>query len=255
MRPASRVFFSIVLVLALTGTALPWGDAPTHFSIGYDAAQADRVDNEDIFIRANACPDIANTQLFKSLGLGYVHSLEFAKCVYEVANAPRYSFWHPDWLATAYAWGAHIAADSVIHYFLTEEEPCHQLIEISIDTVIYYDPLTPEMLKVLNVSPDCCDPWLIYLASRCYRNKYPGVPLAYPWWVQMALGSLRTTIQVEYCYIEAKGGSDLSEAFLYKMVDKGYLEGNWEDHYSYSITEVLEWIADPLSYSLPYPPP
>ena len=80
MRIASRVFFSILFVLTFTGTALAWG-LVSHFDFGIESA--DLIPGyKDIFIRANACPDIAWTQIFKARGLEYVHSEDFAECLY-----------------------------------------------------------------------------------------------------------------------------------------------------------------------------
>ncbi len=88
---------------------------------------------------------------------------------------------------------------------------------------------------------DCCSPWLIYLASRRYRQIHPGATLVYPWLVRMALDSLRTTINVEYAYIKAKGGTELSDWFLETIPDE-VLEGEWEDHYTESVEEAESWI-------------
>jgi hypothetical protein len=241
MRILSRIVLSFFLVMTFAGTALPWGNGPTHFSIGYD------VDDiipgyTDTFICANACPDIAWTQVFKARGLEYVHSMEFAECVYQVALA--YSPWYPEWLAAAYGWGAHLAADEVIHPYITEEQPTHQLIELSIDTIVYYDDGPPEGWEHYNVGPDCCNPWLIYLASRLYRQEYPGVALAYPWRVFFALEGLRTTISAEYAYIQAKGSDDLSEWFLEMMIRQGNLEGDWHPYYVESVGAAQSWIGN-----------
>jgi hypothetical protein len=247
MRIASRVFFSILLVLTFTGTALPWG-LVTHFSVGIESA--DLIPGyEDIFIRANACPDIAWTQIFKARGLEYVHSEEFAECLYQVAQA--YSPWFPEWPATASGWGAHLAADAVIHQpdRLTEEQPIHQLIELSIDTIVYYGDTTPaEGWEQYNVGPDCCNPLLIYLASRLYRQNHPGVALADPLRVFFALQSLRTTISAEYAYIHAKGNDDLSAWFLERMIEQGNLGGDWYLYYLESLTAVQTW----FTYHPPY---
>lgn len=250
MRIASRIFFSILLVLTFTGTALPWGNGPTHFSIGCDVTQLITIDHEDIFIRANSCPDIGNTQLFKSLGLDYVHTAEFAKYVYQVAI--NYSVWYPEWLSMAYGYASHMISDAIFHPHITPEEPTHQLIELSIDTIYFNNkfPLRGNW-RDYNVGPDFCEPWLIYLASRRYKRHYDStVSLAYPWRVQMALGSLRTTIEAEYCYIEAKGGDDLSWWFVERMIDQNNLDESWEDYYDCSVMRASEWIDNP-SFPLP----
>lgn len=245
MKLFARVVISFLIVITFSSPALPWGNAPSHGAIGNDVIQRDlvygRINNEEIFIRATACPDIANTQLFKYFGLGYVHSLEFAEYLYDVAA----QWSREDWLDTAYAWGAHLSADDVIHLHLTEEEPIHQLTELAIDTVVYYEgsPLTYVELEweQYNVGSDCCSPWLLYLASRRYRLIHPGATLLYPWLVRMALDSLRTTINVEYGYIKAKGGPELSVWFL-ESIPVEVLAGEWEDHYNNSVTAAESWI-------------
>lgn len=245
MRILSRLIVSFFLVLTFTGTALPWGNAPTHFSIGYDVGDV-IPGYRDTFVCANACPDIAWTRVFKTRGLEYVHTGDFAECVYEVAQT--YSSWHPEWPATSLAWGAHLAADEVIHANITEEQPTHQLIELAVDTVIFWDgsPLpfgTSLNWEQYNVNTDCCSPWLIYLASRCYRNNIDdNVGLVYPWLVWTALNGLRSTISVEYGYIKAKSGTSLSEWFLGEMENQGFLSGIWEEHYGDSVDAAIGWI-------------
>lgn len=243
MRILSRVIVSFFLVLTFAGTALPWGNAPTHFSIGYDVGNV-IPGYRDTFVCANACPDIAWTQVFKARGLEYVHTDDFAECVYQVAQT--YSPWHPEWPATALAWGVHLAADEVIHTHITDEQPTHQLIELAMDTVIFYEgsPLGTSLdWEQYNVSTDCCSPWLIYLASRCYRKNIDhNVGLVYPWLAWTALNSLKATISIEYGYINAKNGTSLSEWFLDEMEDQGYLSGNWEVHYSHSVEAAIDWI-------------
>ena len=251
MRIISRTVLSCFLVLFFAGTALPWGNGPTHFSIGYDVISTDSngvisSEHENLFIRANSCPDIAWTRVFKARGLEYVHSMEFAEYVYQVAVA--YYAWYPEWLATAYGWGAHLSADEVIHQHITEEQPTHQLIELSIDTIVYYGDGPPEGWEQYNVGPDCCNPWLIYLASKLYRQEHPGVALVYPWRVLFALEGLRSTISAEYAYIQAKGNDDLSEWFLQLMIDQDNLEGDWHPYYDDSVDVAQTWIENhPLS--------
>ena len=244
MKMFARVVISFLIVIISESAALPWGDAPSHFAIGEDVLQAVSstvpIRNAGLFIRANACPDIANTQLFKYFRVDYVHSLEFATSLREVAESWSWLGWRD----TAYAWGAHLSADKVLHKELTDEQPMHQLTELAIDTVVYYDvsPPYPEVeWEQYNVSSECCSPWLIYLASRRYRETHPGVALVYPWLVRMALDSLRTTINLEYGYINAKGGPELSKWFLESIPDE-VLEGDWEDHYTESVKAAVKWI-------------
>ena len=189
MKILARVVIAFVIVITFKSAALPWGNAPSHIAIGKDVLDTGllngQISNEDLFIRANACPDIANTQLFKYFGLDYIHSLEFAERLYEVAVTSS----RANWVATAYAWGIHLSADNMIHKYLTYEQPIHQLTELAIDTVVYYEgsPLNTRLeWEQYNVGSDCCSPWLIYLASRLYRQSHPGATLVYPWLVRMA---------------------------------------------------------------------
>jgi hypothetical protein len=246
MKIFARVIISFLIVIFSNSAALPWGDAPSHFAIGYDVLQeissSGPISNEGLFIRANACPDIANTQLFKYFGLDYVHSLGFAEDLYDVAVG-----WsREDWQDIAFAWGAHLSADNILHQHMTDEQPMHQLTELAIDTVVYYEgsPLqsyTELEWEQYNVGSDCCSPWLIYLASRRYRQTHPRATLVYPWLVRMALDSLRTTINLEYGYIKAKGGPELSNWFLESIPDD-VLEGEWEIHYDNSVNAAVGWI-------------
>lgn len=244
MKIFARVVISFLILIIFNSAALPWGNAPSHFAIGNDVLQtlssSSPIINEGLFIRANACPDIANTQLFKYFGLDYVHSLEFAEYLYDVAV----EWSREDWQDIAYAWGAHLSADEVLHQHLTYQQPIHQLTEVAIDTVVYWEgsPLYTEAEgEQYNVGSDCCSPWLIYLASRRYRQSHPGATLVYPWLVRMALDSLRTTINLEYGYIKAKGGAELSNCFLENIPDE-VLEGEWGIHYDNSVNAAVNWI-------------
>src|SRR4030042_4149738 len=177
-------FLALAFVILMPRTALPWGNGPTHFSLGNHLANNSGYtgilpasDNRQLFIRANACPDLAWTQTFKTAGLGYVHTPEFAEDLYKVAQ--RWSPWKPNWRTIARAYGAHIAADGWVHshLLLNVVEPIHSLVEVSIDTIIYYkgtpiDPPTPPLVwENINVGYDACDPYLFILASREYRKS------------------------------------------------------------------------------------
>jgi len=73
MRRFLITFLALAFVILMPQTVLPWGNAPTHFSIGNDLAYTGILpasDNPNLFIRANVCPDLAWTQTFKTARLG-----------------------------------------------------------------------------------------------------------------------------------------------------------------------------------------
>ncbi|GAB4362510.1 MAG: hypothetical protein Kow00128_02260 [Deltaproteobacteria bacterium] len=246
---------ALAFVILMSRTALPWGNGPTHFSIGNDLANNSGYagilpagDDPTLFIRANACPDLAWTQTFKTAGLGYVHTPEFAEALYDVALRFR---WKKDWAAIARAFGAHIAADGSVHstFFADVGEPIHSLVEISIDTLIYYkgtpiDPPTPPLVwENINVGYDACDPYLFILASRRYRERTGQTVPAIRWGHMLAaVPGLASSIAVEYAYHKLKGNTDLSEAYLRNLVNQGVLPGGFEPYYGDSLEAAADWI-------------
>lgn len=239
-------------------TALPWGNAPTHFSIGNDLANNSGYtgilpanDNPNLFIRANACPDLAWTQTFKTAGLGYVHTPDFAEALYDVAQSYPWKSWKPKWGTIARAYGAHIAADGLVHSTLLANvgELIHSLVEVSIDTLIFYNgtplvPSTPPLVwENINVGYDACDPYLFILASRRYRERTGQVVPTIQWGnMLVAVPELATSIAAEYAYHKLKGNTDLSEAYLKNLVNQGVLPGGFESYYGDSLEVAADWI-------------
>ncbi|MGE5189869.1 MAG: hypothetical protein ACM3NF_07420 [Gemmatimonadota bacterium] len=248
------------LVLAssflLPRTAAPWGNAPTHFGIGFDLAynvQYDDVlpagDNRQLFVRANACPDLAWTPSFGRARLGYVHSPEFAEALVYVANSYP---WKSSWGTIARAYGAHIAADDNVHatFFDNVGDTVHSLVEVSVDTIIYYDgtPLdpfaAPPAWDRINVGYDACDPYFFVLASRRYRQTTGQAVPAIQWWnMLVAVPELESSIAAEYAYIKLKGDTNLSEAYLGSLVKQGLLPGPFQPFYLDSLDAAAEWIG------------
>jgi hypothetical protein len=256
MRKYLITFIALVVVVSLPGTALPWGSL-THIQGGDDlAASLPGQSDVNVFILATAGPDIAWTPLFERSDRTYIHSLEFAECLFEVASSkPQY----PDWLDIAYGWGVHQAFDGVAHSSFVPENPLlHSLVELAVDTVIYYEgsPSDVKPLSSYHLGWDSCNPWLISAASRLYREEYdPEAKLVRPWMVMKALATLNTEICIEYKYIQALGSPEKSEMFLNDLVLKGILPGAWEDYYSASLVAAQGWIDLHSASDPPAPTP
>jgi hypothetical protein len=231
MRTALGVVVLLLLSCSLVPPVFPWGNTPTHPSIGASIIQDDlstslilpaEVIDLQRFVRANACPDIAWTQT--SGGLDYIHTPEFANILRDVAlSDPRYKTLNN--IITAYAWGAHIAADTVGHStYVPPSEPLHSAVEASVDTVIYYyAPARESLLKPLGFSRweetaaagNDCSPALVAAASARYREKVdPTARAIRAWEVWWATQSLGVAVDAEYAYIRAKGTDSSDRAFL-----------------------------------------
>lgn len=251
MRRSLVPFLVLVFVILSPGTAFPWGIAPTHFSIGNDLANNVKysilpaTDDPQLFIRANVCPDIAWTPNFPP-ELAYIHTFDFASALYQVALANN----NPNWRTIAHAYGAHLAADEIVHTYLADvDDTIHSLVEVSIDTIIYYHgtpihpPTAPLEWKNVNVWFDACDPVLFILASSYYQtNTDPVVQLISQENMQSGVLDLATAIFLEYGYIELKGNSNLSEAWLQTLKKEGVLQGSWEKVYGDSLKAAEQWI-------------
>jgi hypothetical protein len=241
----------LAVVLAAPAPALAWGDAPTHFSMGYKLVTEGAVhfstENSLAFGRAAAAPDLAWTPLFRNMGLTYVHTLKFAESLLAVAKSSG----KDQWLAMAYAWGAHLAADAEGHRsqandngYLPEAEPLHSLVEVAVDTVIFYEfPKPPgySSWAQINVSFDTN---LLYQASVHYSRKVKRVPLVWPWVAAQALNGLKNSINAEYSYIKLKKDASLSLAFLNDLAEKDILpSAEFVIYYNDSVAAAAAWIA------------
>lgn len=251
-------FLALAFVILMPRTAFPWGNAPTHFSIGNDLANGyykgilPTSDNPNLFIRANACPDLAWTQTFKTAGLGYIHTPDFAEALYDVALSFPWKSWKPNWRTIARGYGAHTAADGWVHFhlLLNVVEPIHSLVEISIDTIIFFNgtPFIPSTAPLvwenINVGYDACDPYLFILASRRYREK-TGQDVPTIQWGNMlvAVPELASAIAAEYAYHKLKGNTVLSEAYLQYLVTQEVLpSGGFGDDYGHSLEAAADWL-------------
>ncbi len=253
MRRSLVTVLAVAFVILLPCTAAPWGDAPTHFSVGNDLAYNSGYagilpdsDNHGLFIRANACPDLAWTPTFKNAGLTYIHTPEFAEALYDVWESHP---WKSNWRAIAHGYGSHIAADAYVdtNFLADVSESTHSLVEVSVDTIIFYDgtpivpPTKPLDWEKINVGYDACDPWLFVLASTRYRQR-TGQPVPTIQWGQMLLAvpELAASISAEYAYHELKGNTDLSEAYLKSLAN--VLPGPFEVYYGLSVEAAADWL-------------
>jgi len=158
---------------------------------------------------ASFCPDLSETSIFREAGLGYVHSAEFARSVFAVANGTsKYSPREvpPDWKAAAYGWWTHAATGAKaairvpvegidsrgfgVHGTIdgTSNRP---RIQTTIGRQIDYDR---ESLEA-----ESCDPMLVFHASLDYRDRTgrKDLPLAYPYKVRLASEALDRTISAK----------------------------------------------------------
>lgn len=244
---------ALALSLAAPSPVLAWGNAPTHFSILSDLVNDNGslppaiTAHPQVFVQAAAAPDIAWTALFRTTGRTYVHTPEFAGSLLAVAqdDAER---------AMAYAWGAHLAADAVGERsetnpdgYIPEAEPLHQLVEVAVDTVIFYDhasfppPFGFPSWDRVNVNFDAD---LLFRASLHYYRKVRRVPLVWPWVATQALQSLRTSIAAEYDYLKLKKDASLSLAFLRDLAEKGVLpSADFGGAYEEAVGAARDWIA------------
>jgi hypothetical protein len=236
---------ALALTLAAPLPALAWGDAPTHASILHDVALVSGIPsaipaNPGVFVQAAAAPDIAWTPLFRTTGRTYVHTPEFAKSLLAVARSSSE-------LAMAYAWGAHVAADAAGESeYIPEAEPLHQLVEVAVDTVIFYDhtnfPLPSGFPSWEQVSVSF-DANLLFRASVHYYQHVRRVPLVWPWVATQTLQSLKATITAEYDYLKLKKDASLSLAFLADLAGKGLLSSpDFSQAYESSVTAAANWI-------------
>jgi hypothetical protein len=178
------------------------------------------------------------------MDLGYVDSKEFAECVLEVAE--HYKSWRPDWLDMALGFGAHVAADLPIHEAMKDlSQRTHTLIEVAVDTIIFYDFVYPNWTlgwEQVNIGKEWCNPWLIYFASICYKKKHPEAKRVYPWLVCSAIEGLRSTLNLEYRYIKAKQGIELSEWYLEQLEQQEVEAASWEQFYNEAVDAVINLI-------------
>jgi hypothetical protein len=124
------------------------------------------------------CPDLARTGLFRSKGLGYLHTLEFAEAVSAVAGG-RSSFAPPpvpeDWKDASSRWLMHL---------MTHEAG-----------ILPGSVLLP-LGEGFSSEESPCDPQLLHKSSLEYRSR-PGngsAGVVYPYYVPMAAHELEKVI-------------------------------------------------------------
>jgi len=159
---------------------------------------------------ASLCPDIADTQPFREAGLGYVHSAEFARSVFAVANGT--SKYSPreipgNWRAAAYGWWTHVATEAKagIRYIPVDTESLAGTIRRAGTTRTIRPRIQTTIGRQIDwekesLGENSCDPLLLFHASLDYREKtgQEGLPLVYPYRVRLASEELGTTISAKY---------------------------------------------------------
>ena len=242
---------AVFLMLAAPIPALAWGIAPTHYSMLYDLLNDDGdlpeaiTANPQAFVQAAVGPDLAWTPLFRTTGRSYIHSLEFAESLYAVAKNDME-------LAMAYGFGAHLAADAAGEVsasnpngFIPEAEPLHQLVEVAMDTVIFYTFPLPDTLSSWDQVYPSFDANLLFRASIYYSRQVERVPLVWPWMAQQALRTLEATTNAEFDYLELKQDPCLSLAFLNELAGKGLLpSADFMAYYDLAVEAAGTWIAE-----------
>lgn len=91
--------------------------------------------------------------LFLASGRDYVHDTAFLTSLDYVASHPRdrrwKAAWRPTWPVIAAAWRSHLAADEVAHrQYVPPDSPRHDLVELAVDTCVYYQKPVPESLGI-----------------------------------------------------------------------------------------------------------
>ena len=207
--------FRMFLILALflfSGSALAGYDKPTAKgsldNVPRSGMLSNGVDTVP-FLRSCLCPDIAITPLFRSGGLGYVHTVEFAESVYAVASgASRYS---PEdlpreWMATANSWWTHVAVkeNATIHMSPATETLRRtgeaNLPDGSLHEIRLLSPTGQEIdLEQAGLTGESCSPSLLFRASLEYRWRTgnPDAKLVYPHKVRTATRSLEDSIHAK----------------------------------------------------------
>ncbi|HWS15729.1 MAG TPA: hypothetical protein VN450_05995 [Candidatus Methylomirabilis sp.] len=122
------------------------------------------------------CPDLASTELFRSKGLGYVHTLEFAEAVATVARgaspfAPQPV--PPEWNSVAGQWYLHLAAHDA------EASAGHP---------------PPVQWKRFSADEEPCDPVLLHKASLEYRARHGNAGVVYPYFVKIGAVELEERV-------------------------------------------------------------
>lgn len=233
-------FLAFLLFLGLAGSAWAWGNAPTHVRMAHDlmGALPAGVD-EEVFLCAAVAADLGKTRLFQATNRGYIHSWQFVESLLAVAGN------NPKWRATALAWAVHMKVDDYGHLnCIPPEDPAHAIWELHVDIIFYHERrLEDPDWETVNdgLGPGCCDPRLIYKASRHYRkNGHPTVPLVWPELVRLGLKSLKAAIATEYDFIRIFGNPGVSRWWLAHHGCQGCQD--WEDCYDDSVMAARDWL-------------
>ena len=128
--------------------------------------------------RTFLCPDLASTDLFRSNGLEYVHSLEFAEAMATVARGASIFAQQPvpsEWNSIVAQWYLHLAAA---------------------DAAASAGGPASQPWKRFSAEEEPCDPVLIHKASLEYRARHGNgkTGVVYPYYVPMGAAELQETI-------------------------------------------------------------
>jgi len=174
-------------LVLLTGTAFSSGDAPGAIGIAGDKRGSDLSFGfgKTVSPPACGCPDLVFTGLFKTRGLGYVYSTEFAEAVHAVADGT--STYSPpeipaEWRTAAAEWRVYLAA----HPGGDAER---------MNPTTFFNPQMGLDVEPF-LSKEACSPALLYLASLEYRSKpgHQGVTPVFPRIVRTAVFDLGSQI-------------------------------------------------------------
>jgi len=224
-----------LLWVATTGVARASGEAVP--DAGADAGQPQRT-----FV----CPDLASTDLFRSKGLQYVHTLAFAEAVAAVAGGTSPFAPQPvpkEWSSVAAQWYLHLVAHDA-------ETPGAQM--------------PPLRWEGFSADDAPCDPVLLHKASLEYRS-IPGngkAGVLFPYYVPIAAHELEEKIlalarrgeriAAKIALAERMGAAQCSPGTVAKA--KAGLEGAnriaANDHYSPEFSDPTYGAAERLADEL-----
>ena len=167
MKTVCSLLFGVLLGIAAAGAAGAAGESGP--GPGGDTSQPQQ---------SYVCPDLASTNLFRSKGLEYVHTLEFAEAMATVARGASPFAPQPvpnEWNSVVAQWYLHlVAADAAA----SAGDPPRQ------------------QWKRFSAEEEPCDPVLIHKASLEYRARHGNgkVGVVYPYYVPMGAAELQETI-------------------------------------------------------------
>jgi hypothetical protein len=206
MRNTGFRTFLILTLFVFTGTALAGNYATATQSSVKNVPRSDTLSND---VKTVLCPDIAIMPEFRSGGLDYVHSVEFADAVYAVASGTsKYSpeAVPPEWMATASRWWRHVVVKETATISIPRATNTLRSIgEAGSTTAGLHEIrlLSPTGegidLEQAGLTGESCSPSLLFRASLEYRNRtgHSDAKLVYPYKVRTAAQGLGDSIRVK----------------------------------------------------------